>query len=98
MNQNTYEITETKLATLLETVSESAASKVLVKLGLQKSQISQREAFRRFGEGRVMRWRLDGKIKPNKSGGKIYYSLDDLEKLKGINEFYTGKNRSEFEK
>ena len=85
----TYEISESKLASMLEKASEASVQKVLSELGLKKSQISQREAFRRFGEARVMRWRKEGKTKPNKSGGKIYYSLTDLERLKGINELYT---------
>jgi hypothetical protein len=85
----TYEFEENKLASLLQKATEAGAHKVLTELGLKKSQISQREAFRRFGETRVMRWRMEGKIKPNKSGGKIYYSLNDLERLKGINELYT---------
>jgi len=84
----TYEISEDRLASLLEKATEAGAKKVLVEMGLKKSQVSQREAFRRFGETRVMRWRREGKIKPNKSVGKIYYDLNDLERLKSINELY----------
>jgi hypothetical protein len=87
----TYEISESKLSTLLEKAGEVVAKRVLTELGLNKNQISQRQAYSRFGQGRVTRWRNEGKIKPNKSGGKIYYSLNDLERLKGINELYTGE-------
>jgi hypothetical protein len=91
----TYEISENKLAYLLEKATEAGARKVLTELGLKKSQVSQREAFRRFGEARIMRWRKEGMIKPIKSVGKIYYNLNDLERLKGINELYDGTIETE---
>jgi len=81
-----YEISEYKLAAMLEKATEAGANKILTELGLKKSQVSQREAFRRFGEARVRRWRMDGKIKPVKIGGKIYYDLQKLEVLKSTND------------
>jgi len=85
----TYEISENKLSNLLEKASKAGARIALTELGMTKSQISQREAFRRFGEARIMRWRKEGMIKPIKSVGKIYYDLNALDRLKGINEFCT---------
>jgi len=80
------EISEYKLAAMLEKATEAGANKALTELGLKKSQISQREAYRRFGEARINRWRADGKIKPVKIGGKIYYDVQKLETLKSIND------------
>ncbi len=85
----TFEISEHKLESIVKSASEATANKILSDLGLKKSQISQREAFRRFGEGRIMRWRKEGKVVPIKSVGKIYYKVDDLERLKSINELFT---------
>lgn len=84
----TFEISEHKLESIVKSASEATANKILSDLGLKKSQISQREAFRRFGEGRIMRWRKEGKVVPIKSVGKIYYKVDDLERLKSINELF----------
>ncbi len=80
------EISEYKLAAMLEKATEAGASKVLAELGLKKSQVSQREAYRRYGEARINRWRQDGKVKPVKIGGKIYYDLQKLDQLKSIND------------
>lgn len=84
----TFEISEHKLESIVKSASEATANKILSDLGLKKSQISQREAFRRFGEGRILRWRKEGKVVPIKSVGKIYYKVDDLERLKSINELF----------
>jgi S-adenosylmethionine synthetase len=82
----TYEIPDHKLESIVKSASEATANRILTELGLRKSQISQREAFRRFGEGRIMRWRKEGKIVPIKTVGKIYYNVNDLERLESINE------------
>ncbi len=82
----TYDITDNKLNLIIKKASEATAHAVLAELGLKKSQISQREAYRLYGHGRIMRWRSEGKIVPVKSVGKIYYTVNDLERLKSLNE------------
>lgn len=93
-----YEINSYELESMLERASELGAAKICSELGLQKSQITQREAFRRFGESRVLRWKKEGKIVPIKSIRTIYYSLVELQRLKAVNELYTHKSTSESEK
>lgn len=44
-------------------------------------KISQREAFRLFGQGNVLRWRRQGKIEPCKRPGKIEYDTARLIEL-----------------
>jgi len=83
-----YEISESKLTSILAIATESAVNKALTELGLKKSQICQIDAFRRYGEKRVLRWKREGKITPNKSGRKIFYLVNELEKLKSLNELY----------
>ena len=44
--------------------------------------ISQRQAFKLFGQGNIRRWRKKGLIMPlSKRPGKIEYSLSDLKIL-----------------
>ncbi len=84
----TFEMNEQKLESIVRSASEATANKLMTELGLKKSQISQREAFRRFGEARILRWRGEGKIIPIKTIGKIFYNVDDLERMKSINDLY----------
>lgn len=41
--------------------------------------ISQNQAFKKFGQGNVLRWRQKGMLKPvSKRPGKIEYRISDL--------------------
>ena len=82
----TYQISEHKLAAIIERAVEAGTGKILTELGLKKSQISQRETFRRFGAPRVKRWREKGLIVPVKIGNKIYYDVNKLETLSTVND------------
>ncbi len=56
----------------------------LKRLGLIKDEISEREAFRTFGQGRVKTWRNKGLVKRVKVGdknSKATYSRIELETL-----------------
>lgn len=83
-----YELNELQLLSLMEKSAEAGANKVLTELGLKKSQLSQREAFRKFGESNVRRWKREGKVNPHKKGGIIYYLVSELEAMQNINELY----------
>lgn len=49
---------------------------------LSKDVISQREAYKTYGKGNVMRWKGRGELKPfSVRPGKIKYKVEDLEKL-----------------
>jgi len=57
------------------------------KLGIQRDEISQREAFRLFGESRVRNWVNQKTISPIKKGkdnSRVVYSRIELEVLKSI--------------
>ncbi len=63
------------------------ADVTLKKLGLIKDEISQREAYRVFGEAKVRSWRNQSLIKRTKVGGgncKVTYSLIELETIKNL--------------
>lgn len=83
-----YELSELQILSLMEKSAETAVNKVLSELGLKKSQVSQREAFKRFGESNVRRWRRDGKVNPVKKGGVTYYQVSEMEAMRNINELY----------
>ena len=86
----TYNIPENKLADLLTTATKLVVRKTLEELGIQKSQISQREAYNRFGRPRVIKWRMNGKVNPVKIGSIIYYDVHKLEILASSNDLSTG--------
>ena len=88
----TYLLTETKLNELLAKANKEGAIKVLVEMGLQKNQISQREAIRRYGKVRIEIWRKEGKIKPVKIRNGIYFPLCELERLNNINDLVYSSN------
>ena len=51
--------------------------------------ISQREAYRRYGQGNVLRWKNQEKLIPvAKRPGLIEYRVDDLEMLKSRHQDY----------
>lgn len=50
---------------------------------LSKDVISQREAYKTYGKGNVMRWKKNGELIPlSIRTGKIEYKVTDLEKLR----------------
>lgn len=65
-------------------IAELGARKAISRLGLIKDEISQREAYRQFGEGRVKVWvqrKLCTRVKPGEGNSKATYSLIELEVL-----------------
>ena len=78
-------------------IMESAAlgaSIALNRLGLIKDEISQREAFRVYGESLVRTWLNRGwitRIKPGAGNTKVTYSRNELDTVKQL--FNKGKLR-----
>ena len=79
------EIADYKLQKMLTAAAELGAINALKKAGImQNDELSQREAYRRFGEAKVKAWRFLGKIKKIKVGAgnsKVTYSLAELETI-----------------
>lgn len=78
-----------QLQQMLNTASELGASRSLQKAGLDKSDISKNEAYRRYSRKRVDRWIEEGKIVPVKFGSAIKLNLAELEVLAKTNELYS---------
>lgn len=55
-------------------------------LGVKKDEISQREAFRLFGEAQVRKWVSQGSATQTKqkSNGRVLYSRIELNMLKSL--------------
>jgi hypothetical protein len=85
--ENTYNISEKQLTDMLLLAAEATTIKVLTELGLKRSQVSQREAYSRYGGHRVRVWRSSGKIVPVKVGRNLYYDIHRLEVLKLANDY-----------
>jgi hypothetical protein len=76
MNLDPYE-----LKTLMADIAELTANNIASKFGKLKDEISERAAFRRFGEGDVKRWVATGavtRIKIGDRNSKITYSANEL--------------------
>lgn len=70
---------------------EIAVNKALAKLGLIKDEISQREAYRLFGEAKVRSWLNKGWVKRVKTGAgnsKSTYSKIELETIQNLENQY----------
>lgn len=75
-----------ELKNLMMEMAELGAATLAKNMGLGPSdEVSQREAYRSYGEARVKRWRREGKIKRVKGearNSKTTYSRIELESLK----------------
>lgn len=73
---------------MLDAAAELGALTALKKAGVMTNdEISQREAYRRFGEAKVKYWRHTGRLKTVKTkpgNSKVTYSLKELETISHI--------------
>ena len=70
--------------TFINDLAAALVPKLRQAMEARRDVISQREAFRRYGQGNVLRWRLPVAKRP----GIIEYNVDDLEKLKSRHQDY----------
>lgn len=81
-----YLLSESQILNLCMKASEWGAIKALKNVGLYNDEISQREAFRTYGEANVRTWESRKLIKGipinDKKHSKKLYSKEELEKLK----------------
>ncbi len=76
-----------QLKSLLHTAAQTGAMEALKRAGVKtKDEISQRMAYRLYGESRIKKWKRDGLIKAVKIGDigtnkKVTYSLSELTSL-----------------
>jgi len=69
---------------ILKDMAELGAAYFARSIGVGKDEISQREAYRKFGEANVKKWVIDGLVKRIKLGNRtstVSYSLAELETI-----------------
>lgn len=65
-------------------MAELGAANILKKFGIVKDEISQRQAYARFGEARIKSWKnrsLISRVKCGERNCKVTYSIIELELL-----------------
>ena len=75
----------------LETLVTAVAAKLATYIkedAADPEYISQRQAFKKFGEGNVLRWRREEKIEPCKRPGIIAYKTCELKELSRVKQDY----------
>lgn len=82
------EFQEFQLRQMLTTAAEMGAKNALREMGVDKTQISKAEAYRRYSRRRIDRWTKEGKIKPVKSNGSILLNVSELESISQTVELY----------
>jgi len=82
------EFQEFQLRQMLTTAAEMGAKNALREMGVDKTQISKAEAYRRYSRRRIDRWMKEGKIKPVKSNGSILLNVSELESISQTVELY----------
>lgn len=78
----TRELFEEK--TLRMEMAELGAANILKRFGIIKDEISQRQAYERFGEARIKSWKNRGlvsRVKCGERNSKVTYSIIELELL-----------------
>ncbi|MEG1726052.1 MAG: hypothetical protein RR313_11725 [Anaerovoracaceae bacterium] len=67
--------------TLRMEMAELGAANILKRFGIIKDEISQRQAYERFGEARIKSWKNRGlvsRVKCGERNSKVTYSLIEL--------------------
>ena len=82
---NLYEF---QLRQMLNTAAKMGAKSALREMGVDKTQISKAEAYRRYSRKRIDRWVREGKIIPIKSKGSVLFNVEDLESQSQTVELY----------
>lgn len=68
-------------------MAELGAANVLKRFGIIKDEISQRQAYERFGEAKIRSWinrRLVNRVKCGARNSKVTYSVIELEVLDNL--------------
>jgi len=85
---------------ILKDMAELGAASFAKRIGVGKDEISQREAYRKFGEANVKKWVDDDLVKKIKIGNRtstVTYSLSELAVIAKAYELLLKKVRTEKE-
>lgn len=83
-----FQLHEFQLRQMLNSAAELGAKNALRDMGVDKTQISKAEAYRRYSRRRIDRWVKEGKIIPIKSKGSVMFNSGELETISQTVELY----------
>lgn len=84
-----YLLEEGQLRQIIKTAAEQGAKHILVLAGLEKTEITKTEAYRRFSRRKVDNWIKEGDIIPTKRGKTSYLQVLEIEALSQTNDLYS---------
>lgn len=83
-----FQLHEFQLRQMLSSAANLGAKNALREMGVDKTQISKAEAYRRYSRRRIDRWVKEGKIIPIKSKGSVMFNSGELETISQTVELY----------
>jgi len=83
-----FQIHEFQLRQMLSSAANLGAKNALREMGVDKTQISKAEAYRRYSRRRIDRWIKEGKIIPIKSKSSVMFNSGELETISQTVELY----------
>lgn len=83
-----FQIHEFQLRQMLSSAANLGAKNALREMGVDKTQISKAEAYRRYSRRRIDRWIKEGKITPIKSKVSVMFNSSELEAISQTVELY----------
>jgi hypothetical protein len=83
--QRMVQLHENQLRQMLSTAAEMGAKEALREAGLDKTQVSKAEAYRRYSRKRVDGWIKNEKIIPVKIGNSVLLNITELEAVSQTN-------------
>ena len=83
-----FQLHEFQLRQMLSSAANLGAKNALREMGVDKTQISKAEAYRRYSRRRIDRWVREGKIIPIKSKVSVMFNSSELEIISQTTELY----------
>jgi len=83
--QRMVQLQENQLRQMLSTATEMGAKEALREAGLDKTQVSKAEAYRRYSRKRVDGWIKNKIIMPVKAGKTVLLNVTELEAVSQTN-------------
>ena len=88
------QLQENQLRQMLSTAAEMGAKEALREAGLDKTQVSKAEAYRRYSRKRIDGWIKNREIIPVKMGNSVLLNVTELEAVSQTNQLYSTHLRS----
>jgi hypothetical protein len=77
---------KSQLRQMLSSAAELGATNALIAAGVEKTQINQADAYRRFSRKSVDKWIRNGDVLPVKTGRTVKLNVMELESMAQTNQ------------